>query len=196
MLATIQRTISSCKKNNKIVHILDFGGSLGSTFFQNRDYLEGIIPYEWHICEQLHFVEIGKKEIPEIHFHEDINSYVESGNPCDILLLSGVIQYFDDPMVWLEKLIRNPFQYIIIDRTFFNIDDESRLGIQYVPPSLYDACYLCWLLSREEICGFIKSAGDKNVDEWDSFDRMPVRNRLFSQKIITSEGILFERKLT
>lgn len=31
------------------------------------------------------------------------------------------------------------------------------------------------------------------VDEWDSFDKMPVRNGLFSQEVITSKGILFGR---
>lgn len=194
LLATLQRTINSCRKNNKTVHILDFGGSLGSTFFQNRDYLEAMMPYEWHICEQPHFVEIGKKEIPEIKFHEDINSYVESGNPCDILLLSSVIQYFNAPMAWLAKLIKLPFRYIIIDRTLFNNERKDRLAIQYVPPSIYDACYPVWLLNKEFLTNFIIQEGYAVTDEWDSFDRMPVRNGLFSQKIITSKGILFKNK--
>ena len=191
LLCTLFKTICSCKKNDTLVNILDFGGSLGSTYFQNKYYLHDLCPFSWHICEQTHYVDLGKKEIPEIKFHKNIDEYILAGNSCDILLLSGVIQYFDDPYAWLEKLLRQPFRFIIIDRTFLHSADD-RLGIQYVPPSIYDGSYPAWLLNKAKLCGFIKNAGYSMIDEWDSFDKMSVKTGLLSEDILVSSGILFE----
>jgi len=196
ILATLFRTILRCRLDKDKVNVLDFGGSLGSTFFQNREYLSDLMPFEWHICEQPLFVEIGKEEIPEIKFHKNIKDYVDEGYSCDILLLSGVIQYFDNPRQWLADLLEYPFKYVIIDRAFFNTEPKDRLGIQYVPPSIYDACYPVWLLNKEDICTQIKNAGYDLVDEWESFDKMPVKNGMFSETVVTSEGMFFERAET
>lgn len=172
--------------------MLDFGGSLGSTYFQNRDILQSL-DVCWHIVEQNNFVELGRKKIPEISFHKTIDEYLNGGNNPDILLLSGVIQYFDTPYKYLEKLLEAEFRFIIIDRSFFNIEHYDRLGIQYVPPSIYAAEYPVWLLDKNKVIEMVKSQGYRLLDSWESFDRMPVELRKGKRVIIKSEGFLLTR---
>ena len=44
---------------NKL-RLLDFGGSLGSSYYQNRNFLNRLELLEWSIVEQNHFVKCGK----------------------------------------------------------------------------------------------------------------------------------------
>ena len=53
LLANVMYALS-CFPRNECIDILDFGGSLGSSFFQNRDRLLGY-KYNWHIVEQVNF---------------------------------------------------------------------------------------------------------------------------------------------
>ena len=191
LLANICYTLSTFEKD-KCVNILDFGGSLGSSFFQIRDRLAGY-QYKWHIVEQMNFVEFGREHIPEIVFHNSIEDY-RHDNSCDICILSGVVQYFDEPYDWLKRILASKFKYIIVDRTLFSQGEVERCAIQYVPPEIYDAQYPIWLLSRQKVIDFIISFGYELDAEWKSFDMLPVRNSIFCEEIIQSEGFLFRLK--
>ena len=53
----------------KAANILDFGGSLGSTYYQNRQILlETGMTVDWNIVEQEKFVKLGRSHLPEIQF--------------------------------------------------------------------------------------------------------------------------------
>ena len=51
---------AAIKSNNKLC-VLDFGGSLGSTYYQNKAMLSGLKKLEWCIVEQAHFVDCGNQ---------------------------------------------------------------------------------------------------------------------------------------
>ena len=72
-------------QDNHVVNILDFGGSLGSSYFQNRKLLEGI-PVEWNVVEQANFVDYGRREVPEINFHYKISDCKDKNINCHIYL--------------------------------------------------------------------------------------------------------------
>lgn len=57
--------------------VLDFGGSLGSTYYQNRLFLNKIAGLEWSIIEQKNYVEIGKRE-----FSNDIVKFYPTIEEC------------------------------------------------------------------------------------------------------------------
>ena len=42
------------------LNVLDFGGSLGSTYFQNRIFLATLPSVRWNIVEQPRHVEVGR----------------------------------------------------------------------------------------------------------------------------------------
>jgi len=43
------------------LNLVDYGGSLGSTYFQNRKFLETLDRVSWNIVEQECFVEAGRR---------------------------------------------------------------------------------------------------------------------------------------
>ena len=53
--------IKKIYKKKKII-ICDFGGSLASLYFQNKDYLDPN-KYQWHVLEQKKYVEYANKNI-------------------------------------------------------------------------------------------------------------------------------------
>ena len=180
----------------KAANILDFGGSLGSTYYQNRQILlETGMTVDWNIVEQAKFVELGRSRLPEIQFFPSIEEFMQAGKAADILLLSSVLQYFDEPYRYLERMLKAKFRYILIDRTFFNFEPHrDRLAVQHVPPAIYKAQYPVWLLSYEKVMRMMEEAGYRDICRWDSFDRIPVKDSFFRCKILPSKGFLLEQQ--
>jgi len=140
----------------KKLNVLDFGGSLGSTYFQHKTLLEKLGDVEWNIVEQAKFVAIGLEE-----FQTDTLRYYPTAEECfahsqpNVLLLGSVIQYIDQPYKLLENLFSHPFEFIIIDRTTFDKNDRHRITVQKVDPRIYDASYPCHLFSESEFLDFL-----------------------------------------
>jgi putative methyltransferase (TIGR04325 family) len=137
-------------ENGNQLSVLDFGGSLGSSYFQNRNFLKDI-QLEWSIVEQAHFVECGKKEIADdtLKFYYTIEECRTERKP-HILLLSGVLQYLDKPYEWIKKFMSYNFEYIIISRTSFINDSQDLLTIQQVPECIYSASIPTWFFSENK----------------------------------------------
>lgn len=146
LLAGLQR---AALKNNGKICVIDFGGSLGSTYYQNRDFLRTLNQLEWCIVEQSNFVDYGKQyfESSELKFYHSIDECVAKHQP-DVLILSGVLQYLEKPHDWIRKFIDLKIDSIIIDRTSFVEDEVDILTIQKVPETIYDASYPSWFFGN------------------------------------------------
>jgi putative methyltransferase (TIGR04325 family) len=140
------------------LHIIDFGGSLGSSYFQNRKLLT-VNELRWAVVEQKHFVEAGKKEIAEqgLQFYYTIAEAIQEQD-VQVLLLSSVVQYFENPYQLIAELLSYNFKYIIVDRTAFIEDAAERITRQVVPPEIYTASYPAWFLNESK---FVKAFGGK-----------------------------------
>jgi putative methyltransferase (TIGR04325 family) len=131
------------------LNVLDFGGSLGSTYFQNRNFLSKLLGVRWNIVEQPRHIEVGKAwfEDNHLHFYATITECLSETQP-NIVLLSSVLQYLENPYTVLEQLMGLPIDNVIIDRTPFWAGQTDRLCVQSVPPSIYPASYPSWIFSR------------------------------------------------
>ena len=120
-------------ENDNRLCVLDFGGSLGSSYFQNRNFLKKLSKLDWCIVEQSHFVDCGNNEFSgnQLHFFYNVEECLQQYRP-NVLLLSSVLQYLDEPFKWLDKLINLKINYIIIDRTAFIDKGPDLLTIQRV----------------------------------------------------------------
>jgi putative methyltransferase (TIGR04325 family) len=138
--------------NNQQLSVVDFGGSLGSSYFQNRRYTDGIKNLQWKVVEQPQFVDTGRADIAhgQLFFYYSIREALET-SPSQVLLLSCVLPYLDDPFTFLTEVMTYHFPYIIIDNTYFNPVKGNRLTIQKVPPLYYNASYPAWFLDYETI---------------------------------------------
>lgn len=157
-------------ENNNTLNVLDFGGALGSHYFQNKDFLSPIKIENWTVVEQPHYVNVGNEKVADeiLNFKYSIDE-VENAN---VLLLSSVLPYLPNPYEWIDKFIAKQIPYIIIDRTWFSKEHKNRLTIQKVPSKIYEAEYPCWFLNEEELLAKFKDSYDLIFDFKDSVDNV------------------------
>lgn len=132
--------------------VIDFGGSLGSTYYQNKEFLKSCKSVTWCIVEQAHFVDCGKQ-----FFEDDVLKFYHTMEACmaqhkpNVLVLSSVLQYLDKPYEWLAGFLQLEIPYIIIDRTAFVNAAHDVLTIQQVPNDIYKATYPAWFFAKQKL---------------------------------------------
>ena len=136
-------------QNNGELKVADFGGSLGSSYYQNRQFLSGLSHLQWNIVEQENFVRCGQENFQDntLHFFYSLDQLIEQKGLPDILLLSCVLPYLEKPYEMLKNLMDYKIPCILIDNTYFNYEHRDRICIQKVPPDIYNASYPCWMLN-------------------------------------------------
>jgi len=125
---------------NGRLNVLDFGGSLGSTYQQCRRHLAGVDRLRWRIVEQPAFVATGRREFetPELAFFETIEQ-ASTEEPPDLALFSSSLQYVRDPDDVARRIARVSPRVILIDR--LPLGDAETIWVQHVPPTIYRASY-------------------------------------------------------
>jgi putative methyltransferase (TIGR04325 family) len=140
-------------KRNGVLRVADFGGSLGSSYFQNRKFLAGASDLQWNIIEQENFVTCGRQYFQDVHLHffyTPEEMITRQGLP-DLLLLSCVLPYLEKPYETLVRLMQYKIPYILVDNTYFNYEPRDRICVQRVPPEIYKASYPCWILNYDTV---------------------------------------------
>lgn len=154
------------------LHVVDFGGSLGSTYYQNREFLRNLDSVKWEIVEQKKFVEEGKRSFSDekLNFSYTIDECLSKFEP-NTLLLSSVIQYIEKPYELLIDILKSRnFKYVIIDRTPFVKNGVAIIKHQIVDPGIYSASYPCWFLDLFEFEKFFKDKGYNLLQSFDALD--------------------------
>jgi putative methyltransferase (TIGR04325 family) len=169
------------------LNVLDFGGSLGTTFFQNRFFLSALPEVRWNIVEQAPHVEIGKAyfEDDHLHFYNDISDCLDENQP-NVALLGSVLQYLPKPYELLGHLQRLRFDQIIIDRTPFWDGPTDKVCVQTVPPRIYPASFPSWIFSSTQF----KSHLDK---DWEVMEEFKGIDRLSAPVKVLSTGFILVR---
>jgi putative methyltransferase (TIGR04325 family) len=168
------------------LNVMDFGGSLGSLYFQNRRFLQHIKEVKWNVIEQDQFVKCGKEffEDDTLKFYDDITS-CSSENSINLIMLSSVLPYVEDPYNLLKKLLEVNVRYFLIDKLPLIDRETDRITVQKVPSSIYNASYPAWFFSKKKFMGFIKP----NFDIVSEFDREIITNLSSSFK-----GLVLSKK--
>lgn len=162
---------SASESNNKLF-VTDFGGSLGSLYFQHRTFFQSMEQVLWNVVEQPLFVENGKKYFEDdclkfYHSLHDIEGKMMSG----VAVFSSVLQYLPNPYQVLEEALAMQYPYIIIDRTpYLKNKSKDLLTIQKVSPSVYPASYPAWFFSEDKMKEFIHNKNYKIVAEFPNTD--------------------------
>jgi putative methyltransferase (TIGR04325 family) len=170
--------------------VLDFGGALGSSYFQNRILYKDLKELKWSIVEQENFVEAGKRSIEDEHlsFYRSAEEAIAAKGKHDVLLLSCVLPYIEKPYELLVHLSKLDLNYIIIENTYFNNEPNDRLTVQKVPPFIYKASYPAWFLNYEKVKSTLTQQDYMVINEYtnDSF-------LFLDGKKITYKGIVFKK---
>ncbi len=177
------------------ISVLDFGGALGSTYFRYRRLLEEI-KAKWCVVEQKHFIERGRRTVPELSFYYTIDEALASDCKPNVLLLSSVLQYLDEPYIWLADMLAKNFAYVILDETVFDTEDaaKTKVMLQHVPASIYKAVYPVNIFGRNEIVKVMEKAGYEIVWEWMyRGGQIPIK-RGCTLKATVDKGMLLRKK--
>jgi putative methyltransferase (TIGR04325 family) len=158
-------------KNNGELHVLDFGGSLGSSYFQNKKFISNLRKISWSVVEQDKFVKVGRAQISDnvLKFYSSIDDCCTNHSP-NIVLVSSVLQYLIDPFNVLTNLAAKQIDLIIIDRTPFSSDSSMKIKIQHVPAEIYSASYPCWFFSRDDLIKKMNFLNYKMIECFDAID--------------------------
>lgn len=150
--------------------VLDVGGSLGSTFRQNRRVLEELEAVRWAVVEQEGFVAAGRREFQNdrLSFHSTI---ADAANiRPNVAVLSSVCQYLSDPYQPIRELADVGVDVLVIDRTPVRDDPEDLPTLQHVPPKIYPASYPAWILSRQRLLSDVQRSF-RIVDEFPTLEK-------------------------
>ena len=178
-------------KNGGKLHVLDFGGSLGSSYFQNIKFLSHLTQLSWSVVEQPSFVAAGKKHIENevLKFYESVDEAVNAVSP-DLILISGSLQYIKDIGGLLAKVNSISASVLLIDRTPVSNNSEHLICVQQVSAEIYDAKHPIWVLSKEKLFG--------QLFNWQLISSFPAIDgpvKLGSGKKFEFTGLLFERRV-
>ena len=138
----IASMLRAATANAGMLSVLDFGGSLGSTYFQCREFFRELRAVKWSIVEQQQFVHCGQQLLQDdiLRFYESIEECFRQERPT-VVLLSSVLQYLPRPWEILQEIRRRNVSYVIIDQLPVHDLRDERVVVQHVPESIYSASY-------------------------------------------------------
>lgn len=181
LAASLMWTYQKYKK----LHVLDFGGSLGSTFYQNRMFTKDMKDFSWTVVEQEKFVQVGleKFQTAQLKFSSNLDS-VFKDEDINLVLFSSVLQYLEEPYQLLANVIEYSPPVIVLDRLITSKAGRDIITIQKVDSEIYEATYPCRFFNEENISSILR-------EKYELVDRFPsfVGNRGFINGKIPFEDI-------
>lgn len=157
------------------LRVLDFGGSLGSVYFQSRAYLADLPVVKWGVVEQEHYVEFGNRELAadSLHFFSRIDQCVDKIQP-NVAFFGAVLQYLQFPLSILEMVLSLRIPSVVFDRLAVLDQPEDRLTIQRVSEEIYRASYPSWFFSESRFLRFMDESGYRLQAECKNIDHYPL----------------------
>lgn len=190
--ATLAALLLIASRTNNRLSVLDFGGALGSSYYQNRALLAHLPEISWHVVEQPHFVSAGQAEFQtgQLRFYPTIRESWAARRP-DVVLLSSVLQYLENPNGLLAEIATLGPDYILVDRTPVLDRGPERITVQTVPPVIYPASYACRLFAP----GALEAALEPSYDVVFDFETHVGTVIQAEEALARYRGMLFQRRV-
>ncbi len=186
MLAALMRCAA---ENDGNLRVLDFGGGLGSAYFQHRHWFAGLKSIKWCVVEQEHFVEAGNKHLNDgkLFFTKSIEEAGKIGK-FDIIIFSSVLQYIKDFSVVIGQAIMLEPAYILIDRTPVIEGDKDMICVQKQTRRIVSSSYTARLFSTISLLDAV-GRRYKVISEFSALDD-PMGGIM---RTVNFRGFIFER---
>lgn len=169
--------------------IFDMGGSVGNLYYCYKDYLTLGADTIWTVHDLPEYVRLGREMASDrsetnLQFTHDL----QDAEGVDLLIVSGSLHYFDEPLSeFVEKIKKRP-KYILINRT--PLTDGPEFAV------VQDAGYIrvaCKLYNRSKLIADFKRLGYGVVGEWQATElRLIVVDRP-SSSVGAYTGLWLER---
>lgn len=142
--------------SNESINIVDFGGGLGSHYYQYRPLIY-TKKCTWRVVEQEYIVKYGSNEFQnnELSFIDKIDDITDT----DVFYSSCTLQYIKDPYLLLKKVLTKSFRVLIFNRLAFANIKKDRITIQHTNSTIYKATYPAWFLNEDKFLNYLKRYG-------------------------------------
>lgn len=189
-LPLIAILLRAASENQGRLNVLDFGGALGSSYYQCRGFLAGLSVLRWSVVEQTHYVKCGQREFENgiLRFYENVEACAEAAPP-QVILASGVLQCMPDPAQILDLFVRTGANYIVIDRTPIAFNGKKVISVQSVPDTICQSSYPIWLFNEEQLKAPLQ-VDYEEIAHFDAVDGTLGAGRLKAE----FKGFIFQRK--
>jgi putative methyltransferase (TIGR04325 family) len=141
-------------------HVLDFGGSLGSVYFQHRVFFRTMPTLLWSVVEQPHFVGCGNAEFADerLNYFNTIEEAAARA-PIDVALFSGSLGYLDAPYDVLTQIGALNCAYLILDRLQVSALSDDQFKVQRAVLPFYSARLAVRFFSPPKLLAHLSSIG-------------------------------------
>lgn len=148
LLAILLRIVA---ENNGNLVVLDFGGGMGSQYFQCQPWLNAAASVKWIVVEQASVVDAAQRHLTtdNLSFMYTVDEALAQCSPT-VVLFSGVLQYLAEPFSLLAKILSSNIPNLIIDRTPFTSRATGKIVVQRVPKNIIESSYPAHLFSKQE----------------------------------------------
>jgi len=153
--------------NASAIDVLDVGGSLGTNFEQNRKLLRPYIDAgkcRWTVLEVPETARLGAAHLAteSLRFVGDIGD-VAGPTPC--VLFSGSLQYLEQPLAIIDRLIAMGAALIAFDRVFVGEGPAHRVFVHQPPQDTYPGvAWRVWHFSRRCLVAEMAERGFELVE--------------------------------
>jgi putative methyltransferase (TIGR04325 family) len=165
------------------VHVVDFGGGLGSKYFWARRALGAAVDLGWTVVELERHVEAGRARFASeaLRFARNLD---EAPRPVDVLACYSVLQYLPDTVEGVRALARTGAKTIVLDRTPFATGGRAEVTLQHVDGRIYKAALTSWLLDESEVVRTLEGAGYRLAQRFE-YPRVYSRRAVFAGHVFT-----------
>jgi putative methyltransferase (TIGR04325 family) len=182
--------LESSRRGGRLA-VLDFGGSLGSTYRQCRPFLTHLSFLRWSIVEQPRVAKVGSERFTTnaLRFYGSIEEAIVEDVP-DVVIFSGVLQYLDEPYKILANAVAFKPSFIIIDRNPYSETNSDKVSLQIVSDAIFPARLPFRIFGDNSLENWLAPAYRK-VAEFDGIDPDMIAGSL----VVRFRGKAFERSL-
>jgi putative methyltransferase (TIGR04325 family) len=151
------------------LNIVDFGGGLGSGYFQNARLLRWMSSsVRWNIVERSLFVKLGIE-----HFQNDALRFYSSlgeaiaNSKSDSLIFTGSLQFIEEPFALINEAARSAVRILAFDRTLTWGKGDDGIFLQRPDPErYYRATYACRCFSKHRFIARLAELGFALVEDF------------------------------
>jgi len=176
--------------SNHKLHLLDFGGSLGSVYFQHKAVLNNMNEFSWNVIEQKHFVVDGVKNIEDdiLHFYKTID---ECSASINIAVFSSSLQYLEKPYNILNDVFSLKIKNIVIDLTPIHKLKHDYIVKQISQYNQLKTSYPCRLFQYDKFISFFYDHGYKTLFDTNAYiqPKIFIENNKVPYKFLTFQKL-------
>jgi putative methyltransferase (TIGR04325 family) len=164
------RDLQACGTFRPIV--LDYGGGLGSVYFQHRAWWSASRPVTWNVVELPQVAAIGRRLVqdPQLNFFDSLEKAVQH-QPPDLIVAAGILPMVARPEALLDTLASLGARWLYLDRIpVSHRNGKTLIARQVVPSNVYESESPFWFFDE---CKWLKQLSSRfvlvgqSLSDWD-----------------------------